>query len=74
MGFGMKIGLKIFLGILISLLVIAAVFCLVTLIFSTIKNVSFVDQIKTWFGIAKDTVDTIPKDNTAAKIMLNIFR
>lgn len=71
--YGMKTGWKIFWVIMIILLIAAAVFLLTALICATIHNITFVEQIKNWFGIAKVTVDSLPKDDTATT-MLNIFR
>lgn len=52
--------LKILLSVLLVLVVACAVFLLVVLVVSTINNVNFVEQLKTWFGVApKETVASI---------------
>lgn len=61
----MRTGWKIFWGIIITLLIAGAVFCLTALISATVNNVTFVEQIQNWFGIVKETVDSVPKNDTA---------
>lgn len=46
-----------FTAILMTLVVLAGLFCLVVAIAGLINNVSFVEQFKTWFKIAKPVVD-----------------
>ena len=52
----MKVG-KVILGVVLGLLIAVAVFCLVVLVASSINKITFVEQIKEWFGIAKEVAE-----------------
>lgn len=48
---------KLLLGITFGLVVAAVIFCIVVLIGSSVNGISFVDQIKEWFGITKEVAE-----------------
>ena len=48
---------KVILGVVLGLLIAVALFCLVVLVASSINKMTFVEQIKEWFGIAKETAE-----------------
>jgi len=58
-------GKRVVLGIVFGVLIAIAVFCLTALIFASINRISFVEQLKEWFGIAKEVAEN---NEEAAKI------
>ena len=50
-------GKKLLVGIALGLLVAIVIFCIVVLIGCSINKIGFVEQIKDWFGIAKEVVE-----------------
>ena len=59
-------GKKVIFGILIGIFAVVVAFCIMALIFASINKISFIEQIKQWFGIAKQVAEQT--DETA-----NIF-
>lgn len=57
---------KIFWAIICVLLVVVAIFCVVVVIMSSIHNVSFIEEIKSWFDTAETTKEAT---NAALSIM-----
>lgn len=61
---------QILLGVLITLLVIAVAFVVTGLVMSSIHDVSFVEEIRSWFG----AIETVPKVEEGVEAVTNIFR
>ena len=61
---------KILAGIVIGLLAVVVVFCIVTLIFASIHNITFVEQIKQWFGVAQAVVEETAEETAR----ISLFR
>ncbi len=53
---------KILAGIVIGLLAVAVIFCIVTLVFASIHEITFVEQIKQWFNVAQKAVEEIAEE------------
>lgn len=61
---------KIILGIIITLLVIAVAFVITVLVMASVHDVSFVEEIRSWFDVA----ETVPKVEEGVEAVANIFR
>jgi D-alanyl-lipoteichoic acid acyltransferase DltB (MBOAT superfamily) len=48
---------RVVLGIVFGVLIAIVAFCLTALIFASINRISFVEQLKEWFGIAKEVAE-----------------
>jgi len=48
---------KILLGVLFGLLAVAAVFCIITLVFSSVHHITFVEQLKEWFSVSQEVAE-----------------
>lgn len=57
---------KIFWAIICVFLVVVAIFCVVVVIMSSIHNVSFIEEIKSWVDTAETTKEAT---NAALSIM-----
>ena len=55
-GYGLSFGWKLFWAILTFLLVAGVVFCLVAVILAEKNGVTFAEEVKSWFGVVKETV------------------
>lgn len=60
---------KIILGIIITLLVIAVAFVITVLVMASVHDVSFVEEIKSWFDVA----ETVPKVEEGTEAIANIL-
>lgn len=47
----------IILDIVIGVLIVGVLFCLLTLIYSSLNDITFVEQLKTWFTVTKKVAD-----------------
>ena len=60
--------MKTFWIIVGTIFAIALIFCLGTLIASSINGVSFAEEIKSWFEVAEETTDVVEP------VVASIFR
>lgn len=69
--YGMSNGWKIFWGTIITILIIGFVFCLIALICGSINNLSFVEQIESWFGVVKDVAPEVSDNIVSTNLFIN---
>ena len=62
---------KIILGIIITLLVIAVAFVITVLVMASVHDVSFVEEIKSWFDVA-ESVSTVEESVKTVANVINI--
>ena len=62
---------KVLLGVLISLFVIAVAFVITVLVMASVHDVSFVEEIKSWFDVA-ESVSTVEESVKTVANVINI--
>lgn len=61
---------QILLSVILTLIVIAVAFVITVLVMASVHDVSFVEEIRSWFDVA----ETVPKVEEGVEAVANIFR